>query len=90
MVNYSCEICNKIFTQKYHYNQHQKRKIKCNNNDEKLNNIINQVIDNKNNLFSKKIELNIFNNITNNMIVSMSNKDEIIVPIQVKKKEKVI
>jgi hypothetical protein len=97
MVNYSCEICNKIFKQKYHYNQHQKRKIKCNNNDEKLKNIINKVIDNKNNLFSKKIELNIFNNITNNnnnnMIVGMNNneivnKDEIIVPIQVKKKKK--
>jgi hypothetical protein len=36
MVNYSCEICNKIFTQKSHYNQPQKRKTKCNNNDEKL------------------------------------------------------
>ena len=92
MVNYSCEICNKIFTQKSHYNQHQKRKTKCNNNDEKLKNIINQVIDNKINLLidTKKIELNIFNNITNNdnnnMIVGMNNEeiinnDEIIIPI---------
>jgi len=90
MVNYSCEICNKIFTQKSHYNQHQKRKTKCNNNDEKLKNIINQVIDNKINLLidSKKIELNIFNN----MIVGMNNeeiinKDEIIVPIQANEKK---
>jgi len=69
MVNYSCEICNKIFTQKSHYNQHQKRKTKCNNNDKKLKNIINQIID------SKKIELNIFNN--NNMIVDMNNEKNI-------------
>ena len=96
MVNYSCEICNKIFTQKSHYNQHQKRKTKCNSNDEKLKNIINQVIDDKmllcRNLLtdSKKIELNTFNNITNNndnTTVDMNNKetvnnDEIIVPVQ--------
>ena len=68
MVNYSCKICNKIFTQKSHYNQHQKRKTKCNNNDEKLKNIINQ-IDNK------KIELNIFNN--NNMIIDMNDEKNI-------------
>ena len=101
MVNYSCEICNKIFTQKSHYNQHQKRKTKCNNNDEKLKNIINQVIDNKINLLinTKKIELNIFNNIinndnnnNNNMIVSMNNEEivnnnEIIIPIPINKKK---
>ena len=26
MVNYSCDKCYKTFTQKSHYNQHQKRK----------------------------------------------------------------
>lgn len=88
MVNYSCEICNKIFTQKSHYNQHQKRKTKCNNNDEKLKNIINQVID------SKKNELNIINNIrnNNNMIINIINEkivnnDENIIPIQINEKK---
>ena len=88
MINYSCEICNKIFTQKSHYNQHQKRKTKCNNNDEKLKNIINQVID------SKKNELNIINNIrnNNNMIVNIINEkivnnDENIIPIQINEKK---
>lgn len=88
MVNYSCEICNKIFTQKSHYNQHQKRKTKCNNNDEKLKNIINQIID------SKKNELNIINNIrnNNNMIVNIINEkivnnDENIIPIQINEKK---
>ena len=88
MINYSCKICNKIFTQKSHYNQHQKRKTKCNNNDEKLKNIINQVID------SKKNELNIINNIrnNNNMIVNIINEkivnnDENIIPIQINEKK---
>ena len=88
MINYSCEICNKIFTQKSHYNQHQKRKTKCNNNDEKLKNIINQVID------SKKNELNIINNIrnNNNMIINIINEkivnnDENIIPIQINEKK---
>ena len=79
MVNYSCEICNKIFTKKSHYNQHQKRKTKCNNNEEKLKNIINQVVDNKINLLIDTIPNN-----NNNNIVDINNK-EIIILINEKK-----
>jgi hypothetical protein len=95
MVNYSCEICNKIFIQKTHYNQHKKIKTECNNNDEKLKNIINQVIDDKINLLidNKKIELNIFNNIINNdnknIIVAMNNK-EIVINNEIVNNDKII
>ena len=37
MVNYTCEICNKVFLQKGHYNDHKyKRKKPCKANNEKI------------------------------------------------------
>jgi hypothetical protein len=52
MSNYTCEFCNKSFKQKSHYNQHKKRKTKCNK--------VNQVVDKKNELIheNKESELN--------------------------------
>jgi hypothetical protein len=45
MVNYSCDKCYKTFTQKSHYIQHQKRKIMCENNVDKIKVLIDKAID---------------------------------------------
>lgn len=59
MVNYSCEQCLKTFTQKSHYNQHLKRKIKCENNADKIKVLIDKAVEEKINY--NKIDLT-FNN----------------------------
>ena len=44
MVKYSCERCLKEFTQKSHYNQHQKRKTPCQDNKSKIENQIEALV----------------------------------------------
>jgi len=57
MVNYSCDKCYKTFTQKSHYTQHQKRKNMCENNADKNDKAVEDIIpENK-----EKIDLNIIN-----------------------------
>ena len=69
MVNYSCDKCYKTFTQKSHYNQHQKRKNMCENNADKIKVLIDKAVEDKlnaiipeNTIINKeKIDLNIIN-----------------------------
>jgi DNA adenine methylase len=56
MVNYSCEQCLKTFTQKSHFNQHQKRKNKCENNADKIKILIDKAIED-NKMYNNKIDL---------------------------------
>ena len=44
MVKYSCTRCLKEFTQKSHYNQHQKRKTPCQDNKSKMENQIEALV----------------------------------------------
>ena len=43
MVKYICDICGKIFKQKSHYTQHQKRKTPCTNNIKVLKQVLNEI-----------------------------------------------
>ena len=69
MVNYSCETCFKTFTQKSHFNQHLKRKNKCENNADKIKVFVDKAVEEKLNsiipetkiIYSNKIDLP-FNN----------------------------
>jgi len=47
MVNYSCEKCLKTFTQKSNFNQHLKRKIKCENNADKIKVLVDKAVEEK-------------------------------------------
>jgi len=47
MVQYTCEDCCKVFTQKSHYDSHKKRKTSCKNNISLITNLINQAIQEK-------------------------------------------
>ena len=69
MVNYSCDKCYKTFTQKSHYNQHQKRKNMCENNADKIKVLIDKAVEDKLNAIipehtiinKEKIDLNMTN-----------------------------
>jgi len=43
MVKYSCERCGKEFSQKSHYDSHKRRKTPCENNDDKIKTLVNEV-----------------------------------------------
>ena len=47
MVKYSCTRCLKEFSQKSHYNQHQKRKTPCQDNSNKLAKVIETIVEEK-------------------------------------------
>ena len=47
MVNYCCEKCLKTFTQKSHFNQHLKRKNKCENNADKIKVLVDKAVEEK-------------------------------------------
>ena len=64
MPNYTCEICLKEFYQKSHYNKHINKKNPCQNNKSKIEEVVENFINNKK-LISK----------TENIITTMSNND---------------
>ena len=82
MVNYSCDKCYKTFTQKSHYNQHQKRKNMCENNADKIKVLIDKAVEDKlnaiipeNTIINKeKIDLNIINLTEQQTIPNMETK----------------
>ena len=78
MVNYSCEKCHKTFTQKSHYNQHQKRKNMCENNADKIKVLIedklNTMIPENIIINKEKIDLNITNLTEQQIITNMATK----------------
>ena len=65
MVKYSCERCGKEFSQKSHYDSHNKRKTPCENNADKIKSLVNKVVEEKLkdlNVTEKKKENNNANN----------------------------
>jgi DNA (cytosine-5)-methyltransferase 1 len=64
MPNYTCELCLKEFYQKSHYNKHINKKNPCQNNKSKIEEVVENFINNKK-LISK----------TENIITTMSNND---------------
>ena len=82
MVNYSCDKCYKTFTQKSHYNQHQKRKNMCENNADKFKVLIDKAVEDKlnaiipeNTIINKeKIDLNIIKLTEQQTIPNMETK----------------
>jgi len=57
MVKYSCERCLKEFTQKSHYNQHQKRKTLCQDNKSKMENQIETLVQEQLKQPKKKVKI---------------------------------
>lgn len=47
MVNYSCEQCGKGFSQKSHYDSHNRRKTLCDNNADKIKALVDKVVKKK-------------------------------------------
>ena len=65
MVKYSCERCGKEFSQKSHYDSHNRRKTPCENNSDKIKTLVDKAVEEKLKELNKK------------MIVE--NKEEVIV-----------
>jgi len=47
MVKYSCESCGKEFSQKSHYDSHQRRKTPCKNNSDKIKELVDKAVEEK-------------------------------------------
>ena len=47
MVKYSCNRCGKLFSQKSHYNSHHRRKTPCENNADKIKQLIDEAVEEK-------------------------------------------
>ena len=60
MPTYTCERCLKEFSQKSHYNTHLKRKIPCQNNKSKIEEVVEKMVNEKidNSLHKKLINQN--------------------------------
>jgi len=55
MVKYSCELCGKEFSQKSHYDSHNRRKTPCENNADKIKALVDKAVEEKlKELHSKK------------------------------------
>ena len=70
MVKYSCERCGKEFSQKSHYDSHNRRKTPCENNADKIKALVDKAVEEKvketlkelNNKLSVNNEVNLCNN----------------------------
>ena len=68
MVKYSCTTCLKDFKQKGHYVKHQMKKNKCNNINDKIKILIDEIVEDKiNSILIEKIEKNNINDIFSNI-----------------------
>ena len=47
MVKYSCERCGKGFSQKSHYDSHNRRKTPCENNADKIKALVDKAVEEK-------------------------------------------
>ena len=47
MVKYSCERCGKDFSQKSHYDSHNRRKTPCENNADKIKALVDKAVEEK-------------------------------------------
>ena len=57
MVKYSCERCGKEFSQKSHYDSHNRRKTLCENNADKIKALVDKAVEEKLKELNKKITL---------------------------------
>ena len=55
MVKYSCERCGKEFSQKSHYDSHNRRKTPCENNADKIKALVDKVVEEKLKELNKKL-----------------------------------
>ena len=58
MVKYSCKRCGKEFSQKSHYDSHNRRKTPCENNTDMIKQLVDKAVDKA--VEKKLMELNIF------------------------------
>ena len=59
MAKYRCEKCGKEFSRKSHYDSHKRRKIPCENNTDKINQLVDQAVEDKlMGLGNKKLTVN--------------------------------
>lgn len=74
MVKYSCERCGKEFSQKSHYDSHNKRKTPCENTTDKIKQLVDNIVDEKLKELNNKKE--IVDSVDNNKQNIMSNTKE--------------
>jgi len=55
MVKYSCERCGKGFSQKSHYDSHNRRKTPCENNSDKIKDLVDKAVEEKIKELNKKL-----------------------------------
>jgi len=55
MVKYSCERCGKEFSQKSHYDSHNRRKTPCENNADKIKALVDKAVEEKLKELNKKL-----------------------------------
>ena len=55
MVKYSCERCGKGFSQKSHYDSHNRRKTPCENNADKIKALVDKAVEEKLKELNKKL-----------------------------------
>ena len=55
MVKYSCERCGKEFSQKSHYDSHNRRKTPCENNADKIKSLVDKAVEEKLKELNKKV-----------------------------------
>ena len=55
MVKYSCEQCGKGFSQKSHYDSHNRRKTPCENNVDKIKDLVDKAVEEKLKELNKKL-----------------------------------
>ena len=55
MVKYSCERCGKGFSQKSHYDSHNRRKTPCENNADKIKALVDKTVEEKLKELNKKL-----------------------------------
>jgi DNA modification methylase len=77
MVNYNCEICGKKFTQKSHYTSHTNKKIPCEDNTEKIKEIVAQKVEEIKKDIKKDIEKDIKKDIEKEHSILIKSKEGI-------------
>ena len=78
MVKYSCERCGKEFSQKSHYDSHNRRKTPCENNADKIKLLVDKAVDEKmKELNKKKLIIGKEEDVTNKITDTKLNKNAI-------------
>ena len=98
MVKYSCEKCGKEFSQKSHYDSHNRRKTPCENNADKIKQLVYEAVEEKlkelnnyKNLIVENKNTNV-NTVIQNEQTTQPNLTERTIPkkVKIKKKKKLV